>query len=122
MHFLHLDAWAALEAVPPFGIREPRPLYADGTPRQDVLLVRDYSRLLASTAGGAAAMGVLTVQSRLNEDGTLRQGVLLVHCCLEALGGVCGSVQAARLMQAATPYADVLQIRPAGTLYFYSRC
>lgn len=40
MHFLHLDGWSALEAVPPFGIREPRPTYEDGTPRQDVLLVR----------------------------------------------------------------------------------
>ncbi|KAI7841249.1 hypothetical protein COHA_005086 [Chlorella ohadii] len=46
MHFLHLDGWAALEAVPPFGIREPRPTYDDGTPRQDVLLVDEPLELV----------------------------------------------------------------------------
>ena len=39
MHFLHLDSLAALTAVPPFGIREPRPTYDDGGEREDVLLV-----------------------------------------------------------------------------------
>lgn len=39
MHFLHLDGWGALQEVPPFGIREPRPTYDDGRERQDVLLV-----------------------------------------------------------------------------------
>jgi hypothetical protein len=39
MHFLHLDAWDALQAVPPFGIREPRPTYDDGSDREDVLMV-----------------------------------------------------------------------------------
>ena len=51
MHFLHLDGWAALEAVPPFGIREPRPTYDDGTPRQDVLLVRLRACVLNSGLG-----------------------------------------------------------------------
>lgn len=37
MHFLHMEAWGCLEEVPPFGIREPRPQYADGRPRVDVL-------------------------------------------------------------------------------------
>lgn len=36
MHFLHLDSLASLHAVPPFGIREPYPTYADGSPREDV--------------------------------------------------------------------------------------
>jgi len=51
MHFLHLDGWPALEAVPPFGIREPRPTYDDGTPRQDVLLVRLRACVLDSGLG-----------------------------------------------------------------------
>ncbi|GAB4822645.1 hypothetical protein N2152v2_009691 [Parachlorella kessleri] len=39
MHFLHLDSPHSLVAVPPFGIREPRPEYADGSPREDALEV-----------------------------------------------------------------------------------
>ncbi|PSC73762.1 mitochondrial carrier [Micractinium conductrix] len=38
MHFLHLDSLEALQEVPPFGIREPRPTYSDGSERQDVLV------------------------------------------------------------------------------------
>lgn len=46
MHFLHLDSLAALTAVPPFGIREPRPTYDDGGEREDVLLVEDPLELV----------------------------------------------------------------------------
>ncbi|KAL4447953.1 hypothetical protein ABPG75_005172 [Micractinium tetrahymenae] len=46
MHFLHLDSLDALEAVPPFGIREPRPTYEDGSERQDVLLVDEPLELV----------------------------------------------------------------------------
>ncbi|EFN56489.1 hypothetical protein CHLNCDRAFT_144075 [Chlorella variabilis] len=46
MHFLHLDGWGALQEVPPFGIREPRPTYDDGRERQDVLLVDEPLELI----------------------------------------------------------------------------
>ena len=39
MHFLHLDSPDSLVAVPPFGIREPLPEYADGSTREDALEV-----------------------------------------------------------------------------------
>jgi len=37
MKLLHLDELSALSPVPPFGIMEPSPNYADGSPREDVL-------------------------------------------------------------------------------------
>lgn len=82
MHFLHLDSLDALEAVPPFGIREPRPTYDDGSERHDVLQVDEplelvvmpglafdragrrlgrgggyYDKFIAAAAGGAGLPG-----------------------------------------------------------------
>eukprot|EP00208_Stichococcus_sp_RCC1054_P006646 CAMPEP_0206137728 /NCGR_PEP_ID=MMETSP1473-20131121/2799_1 /ASSEMBLY_ACC=CAM_ASM_001109 /TAXON_ID=1461547 /ORGANISM="Stichococcus sp, Strain RCC1054" /LENGTH=221 /DNA_ID=CAMNT_0053530943 /DNA_START=120 /DNA_END=785 /DNA_ORIENTATION=- len=37
MRLLHLDSMDGVQAVPPFGIREPSLTYANGQPREDVL-------------------------------------------------------------------------------------
>jgi hypothetical protein len=57
MHFLHLDSLAALTAVPPFGIREPRPTYDDGGQREDVLLVGAAAARAGCEASWLAASG-----------------------------------------------------------------
>eukprot|EP01025_Chloroclados_australasicus_P004888 TRINITY_DN11325_c0_g1_i2.p2 TRINITY_DN11325_c0_g1~~TRINITY_DN11325_c0_g1_i2.p2 ORF type:complete len:163 (-),score=18.51 TRINITY_DN11325_c0_g1_i2:23-463(-) len=36
MRMMHLDSMDCLESVPPFGILEPKPTYADGSPRQSL--------------------------------------------------------------------------------------
>lgn len=72
MHFLHLDGWGALQEVPPFGIREPRPEYEDGMPRQDVLEVCLF--VAAAAAGGDSHTGCgLWDEQNLLQGGPARQ-------------------------------------------------